>query len=49
VIVARTVKGKGVAFAENKAFYHSEVLSQQEMAEAIPMLEREMKSLLANI
>jgi transketolase len=41
VILARTVKGKGVPFAENKSFYHAEVLSDQEMAEAIPYLQRQ--------
>lgn len=44
-IIARTIKGKGVAFAENKAFYHSEVLSEQEMAEAMPMLQQELDEL----
>lgn len=39
VIIARTVKGKGVEFAENKAYYHDQVLSQQEMAEALPRLK----------
>jgi len=39
VIVARTIKGKGVEFAENKAYYHAEVLSDQELAEAVPKLK----------
>ncbi len=43
VIVAKTVKGKGVPFAENKAFYHAEVLSQQEMSEALPRLMAELE------
>ncbi len=38
-ILAKTVKGKGVAFAEGKAFYHAEVLSPQELAEALPALQ----------
>jgi transketolase len=42
VIIARTVKGKGVAFTEGKAFYHAEVLSEQEMDEAIPKLKAEL-------
>jgi len=42
VIVARTVKGKGVEFVENKSYYHAEVLSDQEMAAAIPKLELEI-------
>ncbi len=43
-IIARTIKGKGVLFAENKAYYHAEVLSEQEMAEALPKLEAELNS-----
>lgn len=43
VIIAKTVKGKGIPFAENKAFYHSEVLSEQEMAEAMPRLMAELE------
>ncbi len=43
-LIARTVKGKGVAFAENKPFYHAEVLSEEEMEEALPVLERELAS-----
>jgi len=30
-ILAKTVKGKGVLFAENKASYHAEVLSEEEI------------------
>lgn len=45
-LIARTVKGKGVAFAENKPFYHAEVLSDEELDEALPALEYELKSLL---
>ena len=42
VLIAKTVKGKGVPFAENKPFYHAEVLSDQEMNEALPALEQEL-------
>ncbi len=35
VLVCRTIKGKGVPFAENKASYHAEVLSEQELEEAL--------------
>jgi transketolase len=42
VIIARTVKGKGVSFAENKASYNS-ALSEEEMAEALPRLEAELE------
>ena len=45
VIVAKTIKGKGVEFAENKAYYHAEVLSEQEMAAALPKLKAELLSL----
>lgn len=43
VLVCETVKGKGVPFAEHKASYHGVALSKEEMAEAIPILERELK------
>jgi transketolase len=42
VIVCDTVKGKGVTFAEKKASYHGVALSKEEMAEAIPALERQL-------
>lgn len=45
VIIAKTVKGKGVVFAENKPSYHAEVLSNQEMAEAVPRLQLELMQL----
>lgn len=45
VMICRTVKGKGVAFAENKPFYHAEVLSTEEMEEALPRLEEEYELL----
>ncbi len=45
VVIAKTIKGKGVVFAENKPSYHAEVLSNQEMAEAIPRLQMELMSL----
>lgn len=48
VVLARTVKGKGVAFAENKPYYHAEVLSEEEMAEAIPSLKYQLNELEAN-
>ena len=40
-VIAHTVKSKGVPFAENKVSYHGVALSDQEMAEAIPLLEKE--------
>lgn len=45
VLVCETVKGKGVPFAEHKASYHGVALSKEEMAEAIPILEKELHQL----
>lgn len=45
VIVCDTVKGKGVPFAENKASYHGVPLSKEEMAEAVPILEKGLATL----
>ncbi len=44
-VIARTVKGKGVPFAENKAYYHAEVLGDEELAEALPKLKAELAEL----
>ncbi|MBI5413426.1 transketolase [Candidatus Peregrinibacteria bacterium] len=41
IIVCDTVKGKGVPFVENKAIYHGVPLSKEEMAVAVPILEKE--------
>lgn len=46
-IVCETVKGKGVPFAEHKASYHGVALSKEEMAVAIPILEKELADLKA--
>jgi transketolase len=48
-LVCRTVKGKGVAFTENKASYHAEVLSDQEMSEALPRLESQLQKFEQNV
>lgn len=45
VLVCETIKGKGVPFAEHKPSYHGVALSKEEMAEAIPILEKELKNL----
>lgn len=45
VIVCNTIKGKGIPFAENKANYHGVPLSKEEMAVAIPILEKQLKAL----
>ncbi len=42
VVVAHTIKGKGVSFAENKSFYHGVPFSDEEMAVAVPALEEEL-------
>ncbi|MCC6643168.1 transketolase [Candidatus Peregrinibacteria bacterium] len=41
-IIAKTVKAKGVDFAENKSFYHDKPLSQEELQEALASLERKI-------
>ncbi|CAG0980051.1 partial Apulose-4-phosphate transketolase subunit A, partial [Geobacteraceae bacterium] len=38
VIVARTVKGKGVSFFENKASYHGVAPSDEELPKALECL-----------
>lgn len=45
VIIAKTVKGKGVEFTEGKAFYHHEILSPQELAEALPRLKSHLQTM----
>lgn len=42
-LVCRTIKGKGVVFAENKSSYHAEVLSDEEMSDALPRLEAQLE------
>lgn len=42
ILVCNTVKGKGIPFAEHKVSYHGVALSKEEMAEAVPILEREL-------
>jgi transketolase len=41
-IIIKTVKSKGIDFAENKSFYHDKSLSQEELAEALAGLERKI-------
>jgi transketolase len=45
VVIAKTVKGKGVTFAENKGYYHAEVFGDEELAEALPKLKAEIMEL----
>ncbi len=42
VIVAHTVKGKGVSFMENQAEFHGRALSKEEMAQALSELGEEI-------
>lgn len=41
-IIAKTVKAKGVDFAENKSFYHDKPLSSEELTEALSALEKKI-------
>ncbi len=41
-IIVKTVKAKGVDFAENKSFYHDKPLSREELEEAVKGLERKI-------
>lgn len=40
VIIAHTIKGKGVSFAENKAAYHNNGLTEEEYRQAVEELEK---------
>jgi transketolase len=41
-LICKTVKAKGVDFAENKNFYHDKPLSKEELKEALASLERKI-------
>jgi transketolase len=45
VIVADTVKGKGVAFAENSAAFHNAAMSREQYEEALAGLDRQLAAL----
>jgi transketolase len=45
VIICKTIKGKGVTFAERKAGYHNVPFSDAEMKEAVTDLENTLKEL----
>ncbi|MBD3328269.1 transketolase [Candidatus Peregrinibacteria bacterium] len=49
VLIAKTLMGSGVQFAENKSTYHSRVLSEEELNEALPILEIYLESLNQNV
>ena len=38
MIIARTIKGKGVSFLEDKNGWHGKTLNQEELARALPEL-----------
>jgi transketolase len=42
-IVAKTVKGKGVSFAEHNAAYHNGVLTEQTYTQALAEIDEAMK------
>jgi transketolase len=49
VIIANTVKGKGVPFAENNVTYHRTALSKEEMEHVIPQLKEQLERLESKI
>jgi transketolase len=46
VIVAETIKGKGISFAENTAAFHNAALSEEQYDRAVAELERQRRDLL---
>jgi transketolase len=45
MIVAETVKGKGVSFAENTAAFHNGVMSQEQYDKALVEIEESRRML----
>ncbi|EOH93767.1 transketolase [Enterococcus pallens] len=45
LVIAHTVKGKGVSFAENQAGWHHKVPTDQELASALEQLSEQMEGL----
>lgn len=45
VIVADTIKGKGISFAENTAAFHNAVLTEEQHSQAVAELERQRRDL----
>jgi transketolase len=45
VIVANTIKGKGISFAENNAAFHNAVLTEEQHRQAVAELEQQMRDL----
>jgi transketolase len=45
VIVADTVKGKGIAFAENSAAFHNAMMTREQYEEALAGLDRQLAAI----
>ncbi|MDR1259852.1 MAG: transketolase [Endomicrobium sp.] len=48
VIIAKTVKGKGVSFMENLAIWHGKVPSSEELKKALKEIDKNLKQKLRN-
>ncbi|MCE5258490.1 MAG: transketolase [Chloroflexi bacterium] len=48
MLIAHTVKGKGVSFMEGQAAYHNAMLTPQQMAQAVGELEAQRRALEVN-
>jgi transketolase len=40
MIIARTVKGKGISFAENNPAYHNGIMNQEQYDKALAEIDR---------
>ena len=49
VIIAKTIKGKGVLFAENNPSYHRSPLSRQELDHVVPQLQEQLERLSSKL
>lgn len=45
MVIAHTVKGKGVSFAENQAAWHHKVPTEEQLAEALKGLDQQLEEL----
>jgi transketolase len=45
MILARTIKGKGISFAEGKGGWHGKALNKAELEQAVSEIEKEMSSI----
>jgi transketolase len=48
VIVAETIKGKGISFAENTAAFHNAALSEEQYNRAVAELQRQRRKLVSS-